>query len=430
MITLVNGEYYDLTNFNHPGGDIALNHAIGRDSTVLFESHHPFVSKTKLNTILEKYRLTEEEVKNKNIFIKNETSDLKFDTEFSRELISKVKKYFEEIALTNGTTIIKATKATFSKWIIMISLFMVNIMSYYYWLSGYWFFCLFYPISSWLSSSNISHDACHFSISRNPFINEIMSYTGYDFTLQPAWYSQHNLGHHMYTNHFDKDPDLHHGRFIARYHKQTSYKNRYKIQFITNFLFLWTMSLVGTAIYPIYSKLKKGYYFKNVKDINFGKKEYFNIFLFILNYSLKFLPLIFFDSLSKGLLFTISFFLVTSMCFMINTQLTHLHHECMEQSDDWYKSQVLSSSNFGTNGTTYEKFIGILSGGLNYQIEHHLFPNVNHCHHFKLKEIVQEVCENHNVSYKKFDGYYDAFIKYCRYIIDLSSKNKNLKKAH
>ena len=47
-ITKINGKYYDLTNFNHPGGKIALSLSFDRDATVLFNSYHPFISKSKI----------------------------------------------------------------------------------------------------------------------------------------------------------------------------------------------------------------------------------------------------------------------------------------------------------------------------------------------------------------------------------------------
>ena len=47
-ITKIYNEYYDLSNFKHPGGEIAIWHAFGRDSTVLFESYHVFTNKKNL----------------------------------------------------------------------------------------------------------------------------------------------------------------------------------------------------------------------------------------------------------------------------------------------------------------------------------------------------------------------------------------------
>ena len=100
---------------------------------------------------------------------------------------------------------------------------------------------------------------------------------------------------------------------------------------------------------------------------------------------------------------------------MINTQLTHLHNSCMDNNDDWYKHQVTTACNYSIGSP----FAYIFSGGLNYQIEHHLFPNVNHCHHSNLQPIVKEVCDKHKVKYKSFKGYFDAFISHCKYIISL-----------
>jgi cytochrome b involved in lipid metabolism len=52
-ITYIDGKVYDLTNFNHPGGNAAINLAFGRDSTSLFHSYHPMNDRHK--QILAKY---------------------------------------------------------------------------------------------------------------------------------------------------------------------------------------------------------------------------------------------------------------------------------------------------------------------------------------------------------------------------------------
>ena len=42
MITKINDHYYNLTDFKHPGGDIAISHAKNIDATILFNTYHPF----------------------------------------------------------------------------------------------------------------------------------------------------------------------------------------------------------------------------------------------------------------------------------------------------------------------------------------------------------------------------------------------------
>lgn len=66
-----------------------------------------------------------------------------------------------------------------------------------------------------------------------------------------------------------------------------------------------------------------------------------------------------------------------SFCFMLNSQINHLTLECSNASDtNFLKHQVITAQNFGCDSL----FCIIFSGGLNYQIEHHLFPFLNHCH--------------------------------------------------
>ena len=104
---------------------------------------------------------------------------------------------------------------------------------------------------------------------------------------------------------------------------------------------------------------------------------------------------------------------------MLNSQLTHLHTPCIIKDNDWYAHQVRTSTNHSMNN--WLNFI--FSGGLNYQIEHHLFPNINHCHHPYIQPIVKRICKKHKLEYKEFSGFYDAFLSYFKHISLMSLKN-------
>ena len=54
IITKIHNKYYNIENFNHPGGKDAIWHAYGRDATAMFEMYHPFVNKETLQNILQK----------------------------------------------------------------------------------------------------------------------------------------------------------------------------------------------------------------------------------------------------------------------------------------------------------------------------------------------------------------------------------------
>jgi delta11-fatty-acid desaturase len=59
-----------------------------------------------------------------------------------------------------------------------------------------------------------------------------------------------------------------------------------------------------------------------------------------------------------------------------------------------------------------------------YQIEHHLFPCVNHCHHRHLQPIVESLCKKHNVPYNKTETLSGAFSKYIAHLKELSVKGE------
>ena len=61
LLTRIHGKWYDLSNFKHPGGPVALGLAKGRDATALFESHHYFIPRKKLLQILAKYEVPPDE---------------------------------------------------------------------------------------------------------------------------------------------------------------------------------------------------------------------------------------------------------------------------------------------------------------------------------------------------------------------------------
>ena len=98
---------------------------------------------------------------------------------------------------------------------------------------------------------------------------------------------------------------------------------------------------------------------------------------------------------------------------MLNSQINHIHTNCITSDLDWYKHQVITSSNHSLGN----KIVFIFSGGLNYQIEHHLFPNINHCHYPNIQPIVKSICVKHKVKYKTFTGYKQAMKSYYQHII-------------
>ena len=69
--------------------------------------------------------------------------------------------------------------------------------------------------------------------------------------------------------------------------------------------------------------------------------------------------------------------------------------------DEWAIHQVKTTANFAPRN----KLISWFVGGLNYQIEHHLFPKVSHVHYPAIARIVKDVCDKHQVHYNEFQNH-------------------------
>jgi delta11-fatty-acid desaturase len=95
-----------------------------------------------------------------------------------------------------------------------------------------------------------------------------------------------------------------------------------------------------------------------------------------------------------------------SIIFMVNAVVNHTHKDIIKgQNKNWYIHQVTTANNFGTHWPHYYTSIG-----LNYQIEHHLFPTVNHCHLRDIQPIVKKLCVKHGIPYHHTSGYKEAIM--------------------
>jgi fatty acid desaturase len=85
--------------------------------------------------------------------------------------------------------------------------------------------------------------------------------------------------------------------------------------------------------------------------------------------------------------------------------------------DCWYKYQVENSSSYGGS------FGCFLTGGLNYQIEHHLFPRISYIYYPEIHPIVRELCKKHNVNYTYFPTFYDNIKSTLNHLYKLTNKS-------
>jgi fatty acid desaturase len=413
LLTRIHSKWYDVSTFEHPGGPVALSLIHKRDGTALFESHHPFMTREKLFKILGKYQVSKEDEAKLGCVLMDDNDGGHYvwdgidNEEFSSDLKVLLNRYFGAIAKERGISVNEASKATPARWCLVIGLITCFFASVPFFVGGNWICLLLTPLLAWVASVNYWHDGLHFSLSTDWRVNAWLPYLFPYFSSPWLWYHEHVIGHHSYPNVDHKDPDLAHAPQLMREHKSIKWRPSHTNQAEwSHVLFVWSVALAGLSLLnDAKANLKLSY--NNVVPYQsmsrprlaahvMGRVGY--IFLLHL-WPYFMLPL------WKAIIFATVPGIILSLCFMVNTQINHLTNECSHASDkNFYRHQVRTAQNFGNDSL----FCYYFSGGLNYQIEHHLFPNINHCHLPYLAPHVKVLCEKHNVPYHHVSGYCEA----------------------
>jgi fatty acid desaturase len=410
----IHGKQYDLSNFKHPGGPVALSLAADRDATQLFESYHPF--STHVKSVLAKYEVKSEKPLDE--LIKSKAGEEIFDWSTPSEFMNEIKERVHPIFKQAGTHY-----ADNVRWMQMIGLWIPVLLMLRSFVNGEWWTLILFPLAVWICGVNIFHDASHMAISKNWRVNQLLTYLFPFFSSPFTWAHQHVIGHHVYTNIHRKDPDLHHGKFLWRLHPQVRYYNWYQWQKYYTFA-IWTIVTGSLAFIIDIAFMEQGTYHNMVKMVKITstrKKLHYlgRLFTFCLVFVWPFcLP---WFSFKKALIWSIVPYVIFSCCFSFCSQLNHLTDENSDKfNKDFYVHQVLTSHTFAPQSLVWF----IFTGGLNLQIEHHLFPGVNQWHLRKIQPIVEEVCNKYNVHYTVSRTASEAVGKYIAHLANMGSKVK------
>jgi delta11-fatty-acid desaturase len=428
-IVKIHNKYYDITNFAHPGGPVAIMAANRRDATALFESHHPFSDRTMMDNILKKYEMKEECEKCENYLLPGEKENgAIFDWEetlksdFTVEVRDKVKKHFAEKAKERGVTLSEATKATPQKWCEWGCFMGAAAWSFYAMLYSQsifwsWLNVLLCPALYWLSGA-MFHDGSHFAVSSDWRINWGMQYMYRVLSNPYDWLHEHIIGHHPYTNIHNKDPDLHNSGGEIRLTKNEGWNKKHEGQ-ENKFVVISNLLLLGlnikNSLILIVTQKYNGCMYKIPIELKYSLLLLCDIFLYM--YLFFILPFQIWTPFYAIKYVIIPYYIFSSI-FCINAALNHFHKDSINgQNKNWYIHQVTTANNFGSHWPHYYTSIG-----LNYQIEHHLFPAVNHCHLRDIQPIVKSLCEKHSIPYHHTGGYKEAIMGVYDHLREMGKK--------
>jgi linoleoyl-CoA desaturase len=253
---------------------------------------------------------------------------------------------------------------------------------------------------------SVMHDANHNAYSSSDKINYLM---GHSLNLIGGsvfnWKLQHNVLHHMYTNIATVDEDIQ-DRLVLRFSPHTKVKFFHQLQWIYAFVFYGLLTFYWVLAKDL---IQYRLFIKNGTNTN-SKKEN-NVMLtkmialkVIYFFIMLIIPVAFLNFTFAEIL--LGFFLmhfISGIVLTVVFQLAHtvegtdhpLPNEKNVIENDWAIHQMNTTVNFARNN----KFLSWYVGGLNFQVEHHLFPRVCHVHYPQIAEIVKATAEEFNIPY-------------------------------
>ena len=340
---------------------------------------------------------------------------------FFRTLNSRVNKYFREnnIKRTGNWKVWLKTLIMFSLFLVPYALILTLNMTP--WLQVILVFVMGIGMAG--VGMNVMHDGNHGSFSNKDWINKLMGSSIYILAGNVYnWKVQHNVLHHTYTNVHGHDEDLDAGR-ILRFTKHAQWKWYHRFQHYYSIL-LYGLLTINWAITTDFVQMKRymkrklsyGEFpnpFVNWSTLVVSKVIYLGIWILL---PILILKLSWWKILIGFFLMHYTAGLILSVIF----QLAHIMDEAempMPENDGslkntWAIHQLKTTVNFSPKN----KFINWFTGGLNHQVEHHIFPNISHIHYGKIAEIVKKTAKEFNLPYNEFKTTRKAIIAHFNYL--------------
>lgn len=271
---------------------------------------------------------------------------------------------------------------------------------------------------------NVMHDGAHGSYSSNSRLNNLMAHSldligGSSF----LWKIKHNVIHHTYTNIDGVDDDIDIKpvmRFSATQPKMWfhRFQHVYWPLMYSLLTFFWVFF---TDFYKYFTKKIGEVPIRDMKVSEhlafWGMKAlYFTLFLILPSIYVGFLPML------TGY---VVMSMVTGFVLAIVFQLAHVVEETefpvptgdpARIENEWAIHQVITTANFATQN----KVLSWLVGGLNFQIEHHLFPKISHVHYPQISKIVKQTCEQFGIQYNEHPTMLSSIRSHVRHLRQMS----------
>jgi linoleoyl-CoA desaturase len=344
---------------------------------------------------------------------------------FHADLKKRISDYFEQVG--------KSTTGNYSLW--LKALILVISFSFVY------IHLVFFTPASWLAileclvlggltaaiGFNVMHDGAHGSFSKYKWVNFMaglsLNFLGANNFM---WKTKHNVIHHAYTNVDGVDDDINAGVFLRLCETQ-KHRMLHKYQH----LYFWLAYSFLYLFWIFFSDYKK-YFTGKIGDIKITKMKFVDHVSF---WAFKLLHLGLFIALPIYTIgagpWAIGFSIyalfsgfVLSIVFQLAHTVEHTHFPqpnaaTGRMEDEWAIHQIKTTANFATTN----KLLSWLVGGLNFQIEHHLFPKISHIHYPAISKIIKKACQEYGINYIEYRRLRYAVASHVGFLKQMGKKN-------
>lgn len=279
----------------------------------------------------------------------------------------------------------------------------------------------------------VMHDGNHGAYAKERWINSII---GYSLNLIGAnsfnWKIQHNLLHHSFTNVYNVDEDIS-KKGILRFTPHTKWRRFHRYQFIYAWFLYGLMTLLW-MFYKDFAQLTKYHKKGFIERQNSTARKEWSILIFTKIAYITYifvLPLLvtpwFWWQIIIGILIM---HYITGFILAIIFQPAHVIEGTdfpqpdinRSLKDNWAIHQLRTTTNFANRS----RWFTWLVGGLNFQIEHHLFPGICHVHYHKISEIVRSTALEFRFPYKRVPSFANALQGHIQLLKKLGRGRSNM----
>ncbi|MCB0521810.1 MAG: acyl-CoA desaturase [Lewinellaceae bacterium] len=272
----------------------------------------------------------------------------------------------------------------------------------------------------------VMHDGNHGSFSSRQWVNNLMGSSIYFLAGNVYnWKVQHNILHHTYTNIIEHDDDIRTDGLI-RLHKEDKWRRFHKYQHYYS-IFLYGLLTLNWVLRKDYRQMRD--YMQ--QGFNFGKKinvtrQWTILILTKAIYALIWIviPILILNiAWWKVMIGFVVMHYTSGIILSVVFQLAHIVEDAQmpapaeggTMENTWAIHQLCTTANFAPKNKLVSWFVG----GLNFQIEHHIFPHISHVHYPKISKIVKATALEFGLPYIEYSTTRKAILSHFRMLREL-----------